>query len=42
MKARMVVAKLPTSARQISKRGMPTAMLHETITRNVRSTHNMA
>ena len=42
MKARMVVARLPTRARHSSKRGMPTAMPQETITSSVRMTQSMA
>ena len=41
MKAKMVVARLPTRARQSSKRGIPTAILHETMTRSVRRIHSI-
>ena len=41
MKAKMVVARLPTRARQSSKRGIPTAILQDTRTRSVRRMHSI-
>ena len=41
MKAIMVVARLPTRARQISNCGIPTAMPNETNISSVRITQNM-